>query len=71
MFSVATKKRELVGNFKNSGAKWDPSPMLVNDHDFRSDSIGVADLLPVRQEVADLSPVTGPRRTENIHHQSS
>jgi hypothetical protein len=42
MISVDTKKRELVGNFKNSGAKWDRSPILVNDHDFRSDSIGVA-----------------------------
>src|SRR6202007_1313450 len=42
MISVDTKKRELLGNFKNAGAKWDRSPVLVNDHDFRSDSIGVA-----------------------------
>jgi hypothetical protein len=42
MISVDTKKRELVGNFKNSGAKWDRSPEPVNDHDFRSDSRGVA-----------------------------
>lgn len=42
MISVDTKKRELVGNFKNSGAQWDCSPLLVQDHDFRSDSIGVA-----------------------------
>jgi hypothetical protein len=42
MISVDTKKRELVGNFKNPGAKWDHSPVPVNDHDFRSDSIGVA-----------------------------
>lgn len=42
IISVDTKKRELVGNFKNSGAKWDRAPVLVNDHDFRSDSIGVA-----------------------------
>lgn len=40
--SVDTKKRELVGNFKNPGAQWDRSPLLVRDHDFRSDSIGVA-----------------------------
>ena len=39
---VDTKKRELVGNFKNPGARWDLSPRLVNDHDFRSDSTGVA-----------------------------
>jgi hypothetical protein len=42
IISVDTKKRELVGNFRNRGATWDRSPRLVNDHDFRSDSIGVA-----------------------------
>ena len=42
IISVDTKKRELVGNFKNSGTIWARSPRLVNDHDFRSDSIGVA-----------------------------
>jgi Rhodopirellula transposase DDE domain len=36
------KKRELVGDFKNPGARWDLSPRWVNDHDFRSDSSGVA-----------------------------
>jgi hypothetical protein len=42
IISVDTKKRELVGNFINSGTRWDRSPILVNDHDFRTDSIGVA-----------------------------
>lgn len=42
IISVDTKKRELVGNFKNPGTRWDRSPRLVNDHDFRTDSIGVA-----------------------------
>jgi len=42
IISVDTKKRELVGDFKNLGARWDLSPRLVNDHDFRSDSSGVA-----------------------------
>lgn len=42
LISVDTKKRELVGNFRNHGAKWDRSPALVNDHDFRSDALGVA-----------------------------
>ena len=41
IISVDSKKRELIGNFKNSGAKWDRSPVLVNDHDFRSDASGV------------------------------
>ncbi len=42
IISVDTKKRELVGDFKNPGVRWDLSPRLVNDHDFRSDSTGVA-----------------------------
>ena len=42
IISVDTKKHELVGNFKNPGPRWDLSSRLVNDHDFRSDSTGVA-----------------------------
>ena len=40
--SIDSKKRELVGNFKNNGAVWCRTPTLVNDHDFRSDAKGVA-----------------------------
>lgn len=40
--SVDSKKRELVGNFKNPGRRWESAPRRVYDHDFRSDSIGVA-----------------------------
>lgn len=42
IISVDTKKRELVGLFKNPGTRWERGPRLVNDHDFRSDAIGVA-----------------------------
>ena len=42
IISVDAKKRELVGNFKNGGAKWDRRPTPVNDHDFRSLAKGVA-----------------------------
>jgi len=42
IISVDTKKRELVGNFKNAGATWIRSAKPVHDHDFRSDSIGIA-----------------------------
>ncbi len=42
LLSVDTQKRELLGNFKNSGAKRDRSPVPVRAHDFRCDSIGVA-----------------------------
>ena len=42
LISVDTKKKELVGAFRNPGAKWDRSPELVNDHDFRSEAEGLA-----------------------------
>ena len=40
--SIDTKKRELVGNFKNHGTTWERSPLAVNDHDFRSQADGIA-----------------------------
>ena len=40
--SVDTKKKELVGPFKNAGVAWRKSPLLVNDHDFRSTAVGMA-----------------------------
>ena len=42
IISVDAKKRELVGNFKNPGAKWTRTPTPVNDHDFRSMAKGIA-----------------------------
>ena len=40
--SVDTKKRELVGCFKNPGQAWSQKPVRVNDHDFPSKADGVA-----------------------------
>ncbi len=42
--SVDTKKKELIGNFKNAGREWQPSgtPERVDVHDFPSDAIGKA-----------------------------
>jgi hypothetical protein len=42
--SVDTKKRELVGDFKNNGREWRPrgSPEPVRTHDFRDPKLGVA-----------------------------
>jgi hypothetical protein len=40
--SVDSKKRELVGNFRNPGRRWEREARRVYDHDFRTDSIGVA-----------------------------
>jgi hypothetical protein len=42
VISVDTKKKEQIGNFKNAGAMWDRQPVLVNDHDLRSDADGMA-----------------------------
>ena len=42
--SVDTKKKELVGNFKNGGTEWQPAnePELVDVHDFPHQAIGKA-----------------------------
>jgi hypothetical protein len=40
--SVDTKKKELVGNFKNPGQIWCQMAEIVNVHDFRSDAVGRA-----------------------------
>lgn len=42
IISVDTKKKEQIGRFKNPGAVWAKTPTAVNDHDFRSDAVGVA-----------------------------
>ena len=44
VISVDTKKRELVGDFKNGGREWRPRgrPQEVRVHDFRDQDLGVA-----------------------------
>jgi hypothetical protein len=42
IISVDTKKREMIGLFKNAGAKWAKAATPVNDHDFLKDAVGVA-----------------------------
>jgi hypothetical protein len=44
VISVDTKKKELVGNFKNVGREWHPQgePELVDVHDFPSAAVGKA-----------------------------
>src|SRR5215831_21021524 len=36
ILSMDTKKKELIGNFRNAGRAWRKEPELVNQHDFRS-----------------------------------
>lgn len=51
IISVDTKKKELIGDFKNPGSKWGLVPEEVNCHDFRQDAqyravpYGIYDLL--------------------------
>lgn len=42
MISVDTKKKELIGNFKNAGQTWGQQPEEVNVHDFPSDALARA-----------------------------
>jgi hypothetical protein len=42
IISVDSKKKELLGRFKNNGRVWSQRPILVQDHDFRSQAKGLA-----------------------------
>jgi hypothetical protein len=42
IISIDTKKKELIGFFKNPGRVWSQHPTPVNDHDFRSQGLGMA-----------------------------
>ncbi len=47
VISVDTKKKELIGNFKNAGTRLKRGPDLTNDHDFQSYALGQAALYGV------------------------
>ncbi len=42
VISVDTKKKELIGDFKQAGCTWGTAPEWVNDHDFPQDALGRA-----------------------------
>lgn len=42
VISVDTKKKELIGLFKNPGRTWCIEAQKVKDHDFRSEALGIA-----------------------------
>lgn len=42
VISIDTKKKELVGLFKNPGVAWAREPVEVKDHDFLSEAVGKA-----------------------------
>jgi transposase len=55
--SVDTKKKELVGDFKNAGREWRPKgePELVRTHDFKDRELGKA----IPYGIYDLADDTG------------
>ena len=55
LISVDTKKKELIGRYRNPGAKWGRKAEQVNDHDFRS----LADGLAVPYGIYDLHANAG------------
>jgi hypothetical protein len=57
VISVDTKKKELVGNYRNSGREWQPTgdPTQVNVHDFIDTDLGKA----IPYGVYDLAANTG------------
>ena len=57
VISVDCKKKEIVGNFKNSGAEWAPAgqPTRVSVHDFADKELGKA----VPYGIYDLTANTG------------
>ena len=57
VFSVDTKKKELVGPFKNNGREWEPrgEPVRVDTHDFPDRELGRA----VPYGIYDVAANTG------------
>jgi transposase len=57
VISVDTKKKELVGQFKNAGREWRPAggPVATRTHDFPEDSLGKA----VPYGIYDITGDTG------------
>ena len=60
VISVDTKKKELVGEFKNGGREWHPqgSPTPVNVHDFKDPELGKVNPYGVYDIAADTGWVT-------------
>lgn len=57
IISVDSKKKELIGNFKNPGKTWRRGHDKVNDHDFRSHAIGIAAPYGIFEPVYNLGTV--------------
>ena len=62
VISVDTKKKELIGNFRNSGSDYRPKgcPIDVNMHDFKDKAHGIYDPTALPAGSASASPTTPP-----------
>ncbi len=57
IISIDSKKKELIGNFKNSGKTWRKNYDKVYDHDFRSQAIGIAAPYGIFEPIYNLGTV--------------
>ncbi len=57
IISVDTKKKERVGNFKNSGKTWCQEPEEVYTHDFRSQALGTVNPYGIYEPVVNKGAV--------------
>jgi hypothetical protein len=60
VISVDTKKKELVGEFKNNGREWHPkgAPAAVSVHDFKDPALGKVNPYGVYDVAADTGWVS-------------
>jgi hypothetical protein len=60
--SVDTKKKELVGDYRNAGRQWRPAgePARVRDHDFPDEELGKAIPYGIYDVAANAGWVNGP-----------
>lgn len=57
IISIDSKKKELIGNFKNPGKTWRKTYDKVYDHDFRSHAIGIAAPYGIFEPIYNLGTV--------------
>lgn len=68
VISVDTKKKEIIGGFKNNGREWEPKgkPVEVNVHDFPDATLGKAIPYGVYDITANKGWVEGIRPLSNV-----
>src|SRR6516162_4820260 len=57
ILSMDTKKKELIGNFKNAGRTWKKEPEQVNDHDCRSQALALISLYGIYEPIRNRGTI--------------